>query len=218
MKHFLPITLLFATGCTAVSSSPKEEKQKVELTLSKIRSEIEDIKADLNTYEIEHHILEGKLSDHEQTLASLQQETLEQYASKLDTLVTEMDSVTTDLTSIQEKQKAVLSDISQLSNHANDTSSALGQYKTKLESLERLIETQDGKFEQVAELKKTLQAIVELQNESDARAYTVQAGDTLEKIAMTFQTSVDAIKKANNRTNDLIIVGEVIKVPAASNE
>ena len=47
------------------------------------------------------------------------------------------------------------------------------------------------------------------------REYTVQAGDSLWLIAQRFGTTVDAIKRANNLSSNLINVGQVLKIPSA---
>lgn len=46
------------------------------------------------------------------------------------------------------------------------------------------------------------------------REYTVQAGDSLWLIAQRFGTTVDAIKRANNLSSNLINVGQVLKIPS----
>ena len=47
------------------------------------------------------------------------------------------------------------------------------------------------------------------------QTYTIMPGDTLTKIAAKFNTTVDALVKANNISNpDLIIAGQTLKIPA----
>ena len=94
----------------------------------------------------------------------------------------------------------MVSDIAQLSHHANDTTSALTQYKGRIESIEKVVAKQSHSF---------------THEHADAALskYVVKSGDTLEKIAQHFHTTPDEIKKVNKRTNDLIIVGEELKVP-----
>jgi LysM repeat protein len=45
--------------------------------------------------------------------------------------------------------------------------------------------------------------------------YTVKGGDNLSKIAVQYNTSVRALKAANNKTSDLIRVGEKLMIPVA---
>lgn len=49
--------------------------------------------------------------------------------------------------------------------------------------------------------------------QSLGRSYTVRKGDTLSNIARRYQTTVTAIKRANNLTGDLIRIGQKITLP-----
>jgi len=46
-------------------------------------------------------------------------------------------------------------------------------------------------------------------------SYTVQRGDTLSKIAKQYDTSVRAIKAANEKTSDMIRIGETLVIPVS---
>jgi LysM repeat protein len=46
------------------------------------------------------------------------------------------------------------------------------------------------------------------------KTYIVRPGDSLEKIARIYETSSDELKKLNQLSNDLIIVGQELMVPA----
>ncbi len=48
--------------------------------------------------------------------------------------------------------------------------------------------------------------------------YIVKSGDTLYSIASRFNTTVDAIKVLNNLTNNIIKVGQVLKIPTLSDD
>lgn len=48
--------------------------------------------------------------------------------------------------------------------------------------------------------------------------YTIRKGDTLSEIAIRFKVSVDAIKKANNIQNNVIIAGKKINIPGVSSQ
>lgn len=43
--------------------------------------------------------------------------------------------------------------------------------------------------------------------------YTVKSGDTLYAIAAKFGTTIDAIRKANNLTTNVLSVGQVLQIP-----
>ena len=46
--------------------------------------------------------------------------------------------------------------------------------------------------------------------------YTIKKGDTLYNIANEYETTVDDIKKLNNLSNNLLTVGEVLKIPTSN--
>lgn len=54
--------------------------------------------------------------------------------------------------------------------------------------------------------------------ENGTSTYVVQAGDSLWLIAQRYQTTVDAIKRLNGLTSDLINVGQILKIPSSQAE
>ena len=54
--------------------------------------------------------------------------------------------------------------------------------------------------------------------ETGTSTYVVQAGDSLWLIAQRYQTTVDAIKRLNGLTSDLINVGQILKIPSSQAE
>lgn len=177
MKRLLALPLLLA-GC-AQTTAQKEKEHQTEIAFQQVRSEIEDLKHDLNTYEIEHHILEGKMSDIEASIAGANQ-------SQIEELSKELDALKKAFKQIGKKQNEIIADIRQLSAHANETTTALSQYKMKINEIEK---------------------------QHRAQTYVVQAGDTLEKIARRFGTSVDELRTNNQIKDDLIIVGTELNIP-----
>lgn len=53
----------------------------------------------------------------------------------------------------------------------------------------------------------------EKQDLTEYEEYVVQRGATLTAIAKAYGVSIDAIKKANNKTSDALRVGEKLKIP-----
>lgn len=178
MKRALALPLILLVGC-AQTTAQKEREHQTEIAFQQVRSEVEDLKHDLNTSQIEHHILEGKMSDIEASITGANQ-------SQIEALTKEIDSLKKTLKQVGKKQNEILTDIRQLSTHANETTTALAQYKLK---------------------------ITEIEKQNKAQTYVVQAGDTLEKIARRFGTTVDELRVTNKIADDLIIVGMEISIP-----
>jgi LysM repeat protein len=218
LHYFFPILLL--TGCS-LTSTPKEDRHRVEMSLHKVRTDMEDIKHDINTSDIELHILEGKLIDQESAMANVKDQIIEAHKSKIESLEERIVSLEKKL-SLQEKQNDDhRSDMQKLGKHANETTSALTQYKAKIEELEKEMHVHKSKFQDVANLKGTLEAIgkeLETQDSSGLRSYMIRDGDSLDKIARRFKTTVDYIKKINRLSSDMIMSGEEIYVPVSGNQ
>ena len=115
------------------------------------------------------------------------------------------------IVSLGKKQEKILSDIRQLSSHANDTTTALSQYKEKIAHFEKTIAAQKDQILDIVQLKEGLAKLTS--NENTHHFYTVQTGDSLEKIAREKGTSVDTIKALKHLSSDLIVVGQVIRLP-----
>ncbi|QVL57698.1 MAG: LysM peptidoglycan-binding domain-containing protein [Simkaniaceae bacterium] len=208
-KYCLLLPAVLLTGCGSMSSS-KGEKHQMELSLHKVRTEVEDIKHELNTYEIEHHVIEGKLIDQEQTIASLRQQVAELKSGKLDSFVQELQNLEKKLQQVSKKQDKIVTDIRQLSSHANDTTTALSQYKDKIAQFEKAIQGQNLQLQEISKIKE---GITKLSQAESSRTYSVKAGDSLEKIARDQKTTVEELKRLNQMTTDLIVIDQLINLP-----
>lgn len=211
----LPLFLLSLSSCTSLSS-PKDERQKTEISLHKIRTEVEDLKHDLNTSDIELHILEGKVIDQEETIALLKEQLLTSQNGKLTDLEQTALNLQKKLTSLEKKQEEILADIRQLGSHANDTTTALSQYKDKICEMERSILSQNKKFDEIGKIKKALETLSLDLSKQEMIQYTIKEGDSLQKIAKQFTVSVEDLKKINHLKDDLIFSGQAILIPKSN--
>ncbi len=200
----------FCTGCSMMTSSPKEEKHQLELSLHKVRTDVEEIKHDLNTYEIEHHILEGKLIDQEQLISSLKDQIAQLKRDKLQSFVDELHHLNERLEQIAAKQQQEITDIRQLSSHANGTTTALSQYKIKIAELEKTVFSHQHQLQDIIDLKTKIAALAA---DSHPNTYTVRSGDSLAKISRRFNLSVEDLKSCNDLSNDHIVPGQTLQLP-----
>lgn len=216
-------TFLLSTACfsgCSVSSSPKQEKHKMELTLHKVRTDLEEVKHDLNTYEIEHHVLEGKLMDQEAVITALKQTAIEAQQSKLDQFAQEIANIEKKFSHISKQQEKIIVDIRQLSTHANDTTTALSQYKEKISQFERNMNIQNQQINEFMQIKNTLKDFANStlklgQNsaDSDSNAHVVKSGDTLSKIADSNHTTTQKLQEFNELIDDRIYIGQELNIP-----
>lgn len=219
MKFYYLLPIIFLTGCS-LTSTPKEDRHRVEMALHKVRTEMEDMKHDLNTSEIELHILEGKLIDQESAMSNVKDQIIQAHKSKIESLEERISSLEKKIAAQDKQNEELRANLKKLGKHANQTTSALTQYRDKIDELEREVHAHKQKFEDVASLKSTLESIgkeLDAADYSSLRSYTIREGDSLEKIARRFQTSVEHIKKINRLSSDKIKTGEEIYVPNRAN-
>lgn len=214
MKRSFLLLPLIAFGCASMNSSPQEERHKMELTLTKLRSDIEELRHDLNSHQMELHLLEGKITNQENSLAHLKTQALDQQQIRLDQVIADLTKLEKEGMRHNKKLEEVLSDLRQLTLHANETTAALTQYKEKINETERAITTQNQKLEEIAKLKSSLKELAAIGFSSQENTYVVQSGDTLEKIARHFQISTYELKKKNQLANDTIYIGQELAIPS----
>ncbi|PCI77108.1 hypothetical protein COB21_03510 [Candidatus Aerophobetes bacterium] len=198
---FLP-ALTLVTSCSLLTSSPKEAQHQMELSLHKIKTDLEDFKHDLNTYEIEHHVLEGQVIDIEK-ISTHNKKTLSQISpARIENILSNLEAFEKHLSMLEKNQERILRDVVQLSTHANETSAALSQYKNEISALKNTLEHPNF-------------VSTEINTPFDEQFYyyTVTSGDSLEKISKQFSVSISAIKDVNEIQTDLIKKGEMIKIP-----
>lgn len=199
---FLPLLVLLATSCSSMTSSSREARHQMELSIHKIKTDLEEFKHDLNTYEIEHHVLEGQFMDLEKVVTHNKKHLSQVSPNRLETMLANLKAFEKHLSMVEKNQERILRDMVQLSNHANETSAALSQYKNEIAALKNTLETHSN----------PTQGITTAFDEN-FYYYTVSPGDSLEKISNQFSVSINAIKDVNQLSTDLIKVGETIKIP-----
>ena len=214
-RIFLALCLVTCfSSCTSWNSS-REETHKTEITLHKIRTEVEDLKHDLNTSDIELHILEGKLLDQEEIIHSLKEQLADGQNNKVEELHYALLNFNKKIAALEKKQDEVNADIKHLVSHANDTTTALSQYKDKIYEIEKHVISQNKKFDEVAKVKKTLENLSSEQK-NELITYVIREGDSLQKISKQFSVSIEDLKKINHLKDDLIFSGQNLHIPKSS--
>jgi len=204
-------------GCSPLKSSSQEERHQMELTLHEVQTNIDDSRHDINCLQTEMQIFDSKMKNQESAVFNLKKQWLEKYQTRLDKLDKLFDEINGEIQKLKAKEKNVSEDIRQLSSHANETTSALSQYKNRINELEKDIFSQNKKLEEVAKLNSTLQTVMkslrEVANNKNDNVYKVKLGDSLEKIAKTYKISIEEIKNANGLEQDLIVIGQELIIP-----
>lgn len=212
-KAFAFIALVAScTSCSPLRSSPNDEKHQLELTLHEVQTNLDDLRHDINCFQTELQILDGRIKYYENTLSSLKQHDLEKQQAKIDLLTAQILSLEKKWLSLEKNQTGEIVEIETLSTHANETTAALAQFKDRISELEEEIHSQNRRFDEVAKLKGHIENLAK-GFQGDFKIYRVKPGDSLEKIARAHKTAVEKIKKLNSLDQDLIVVGQELKIP-----
>lgn len=152
MRIFLLLPLLLAS-CT--NTSPKSEKYQMEITLHKTRSDLEEAKHDLHTLKMELSILEGKMVNHEDEMASIKKETFDIHQTKLEGCHIQITNLDKKLAMLESKQEDIFLQLQKIATVTGEMSKALAQGKEKINELERTIAVQTKSTNEIAK-KMTL--------------------------------------------------------------
>jgi LysM repeat protein len=211
-KSFLCAALLAFYGCSPLKSSPHDEKHQLELTLHEVQTNLDDVRHDINCFQTELQILDGRIKYFENALASLKQQDLEKQQAKIEQINQQLQSLEKKWGFLEKSQDG---ELQQLLSHANETTAALTQFKDRIQELEQEILSQNRRFDELAKLKGTIESVAKgIRASSEAyKIYKVRSGDSLEKIARSHKTAVERIKKLNGLDQDLIVVGQELKIP-----
>lgn len=203
MRTFLLsiLSLIWLSGCSPLRSSPNDEKHQMELTIHEVRTSLDDLKHDTNCFQTELQILDGRIKYYENALATLKQHDLEKQQTKIDLMIQQIQNLEKKWAAFEKLQQEDAKDLQTLSSHANETTAALAQFKSRISELEQEIFSQNRKFSEFSKDK------------AEVVLYKVKPGDSLEKIARAHKTAVDKIKKLNRLEQDLIVVGQELKIP-----
>ncbi|NGX27958.1 MAG: Chromosome partition protein Smc [Candidatus Anoxychlamydiales bacterium] len=215
-KFLIPFGLvLFFSACSPMKSSPKEEKHQMELTLHEVQTNLDDLRHDLNCFQTEMQITNGKVKHQEDATQNLKQNHFEKLQNKIESLTKQINHLENRVLTFDTKSNTSNKTLSELSNHANETTTSLTQYKAKINELEKILMNQNSRIDEIAKIKTTLQDIVKTikSDSSNFIIYKVKPRDSLEKIAKANNVTVESLMHLNNLENDLIVIGQKLKVP-----
>ena len=109
-----------------------------------MRIEIDDLHRKSDHMKAEAQIIEEKLKDQMDVLASLQKEWRESNSVEREEIKKKIASLEELLALAMKKQESVLLDLRRLTDHANDTTSLLAQHKGRLEKFEGDVREEPG--------------------------------------------------------------------------
>jgi LysM repeat protein len=204
IKKFWPLLLLL-TGCSPLKTSPYDQGYQMELTLHEVKTNLDDIKHDMNSFTAQMQVFDARIRHYEDILAAVKQLDLGQQSQKLDQLTYNLGQLEKRWNGLEKSKAKESEELTHLITHAKETSLALGQCKGRIEELEQ-------ELAEVTKLKGNIEKLAKAVR-GEAKTYKVRPGDTLEKIARLHQTTAEKIRKLNSLEQDLIVVGQELKLP-----
>lgn len=183
---------------------------KDNIAMQELRLDLEEYGRSMHAHKVDIELLHEKVENLQNTLSTLKDEL--KAGGEVDIEVTkERASQLEKKVAVLEKNcKTLASDFILLKDHINETALTISSLDKKLESLEKDLSLD------IKALKGTLQnivAYVEGNQSPSSKSYTVQSGDTLEKIANKHKTSIKEIKDLNHLANDRIYSGQKLQIP-----
>jgi LysM repeat protein len=188
------------------------------VALEEMRIELADLKHSGVNTKMEFQLLEEKLQNQEHALSALKSNSLARPQPKFENLSLQLSAIEKKIALLEKTQEKITSDLRQISTQTNQAANSLAQYRDKIQEVEQAIVSHSKRLDEVTKLKSTLTAISQTMKEppiaeGSSKKYKIKAGDSLEKIARSQHTSVEAIKKLNHLTSDRIVVGGELKIP-----
>src|SRR5262249_52891874 len=150
----------------------------------------------VDNHESEIRMYEEKLTNQEAIIDSLRQQVVELTQANKDLVKEISNNLEMKMGSLETTSKGLVADLKQFKTHANDSSTAMTQYTQKIQDLEKMLEEQNRNIENLQAAMRSLMDAMQVKNgltdnsSNGAKTYKVKAGDTLEKIARHYQTSI----------------------------
>lgn len=216
MKYGLYISAIFICGLlpSCFQSSFNNQQNPLEFSLHKVQTEIEELKQDLNTYQIELNILEGKFLNQDNTIASIREEMIGKEQKQFSDITYRLDLCEKKITSFWQQKDKLLNELKELNLHVHNTTTALSQYKSRISELEKLI---NEKLREFTSIRHELEVISEPLSLTIPKKYRVQKGDTLKKIAKIMNISLEELKEINHLQGDMIYIEQELIIPKINN-
>lgn len=195
-----------------VSAAPRKADSTPQASvLRELQSHIEALQMEYENYETQLGMFDERVNNQEDTLISLREQILNANQAQKDLHTNLSAKIETKIAALEKSTKALIEDMQQLKNHANETSELFNQLKTQLVELEKTLSKHTQNLDG---LQSAMLSITEaFQTKEGLKTYKIKSGDSLEKIARANNTSVKMLKELNNLSDDKIVIGQTLQLP-----
>ncbi len=186
-------------------------------SIQSLNRSVQNMSYNISNQDKELAYLKQKIQNQESTLDSMHNEVSSLIKAAKESQKSTGAEVSTKLKGMEKNIDKLVSDLKQFKKHANETSSSFKEIQKTLAEQQEITSLQ---ARQIKELETALRHIATaLQTKAsdsiiDSNGmYHVKSGDTLDKIAKAHGTTIDAIKKENNLSKDIIYPGQKLQIP-----
>jgi LysM repeat protein len=208
--------------------SSRASVENLTQSMQQAKAKMMDFKYEIQNHDSEIQTLKEKFNTQDSSIDQLREQLLtelDEQKHQMQVLTASSDNKLDVLNQTQKNletlMRGMLADLQQIKTQANDSVTALGQYKQKINEIDQVVAVQN---QQIQSLETALHSIVDAlqikdpskeiaKNGQKLKTYKVQPGDSLEKIARLNHLSVQAIREVNQLTSDRIVVGQTLKLP-----
>jgi LysM repeat protein len=179
-----------------------------------VRSELDDMRLKVRESVTTMELMEQRIASQEKELESLRAQLAVVGSSGSHAQEGEgpWKAIEKQLVALKSQQTQLQADIRQLQTHANETTSALAQYRKRMDGIDAHVDSHVG------QLKGAVESIVAAVKDPAAPpistdgSYVVRPGDTLGGIAQRHGLSIATLRQLNQLKGDRIVVGQKIKI------
>jgi Mg2+ and Co2+ transporter CorA len=227
INPFKKARILFFLPCLNLDAAPQRGGQQYyqdpnAMAIGEIRNSLESLKHAVNNQEVEIHIFDEKLKNFDEIIESMRDQFSDAGKQQKELVKGNCASLEAKIMALETTSKGLINDLRQFKTHSNETTDLLNQYRQKFRDLETSIDQQNQNIEHLQAAMQSLMEAMHVKHQNltpasatpvSGRTYKVKSGDSLEKIARAHQTTIQAIKQANQLTNDKIVVGKTLVIP-----
>ncbi len=193
-------------------------------TIQKINTNIGELRQRSHNLEVEVHQVEERFGSMESIVDGLRKQVAELSKSVRDQSEASKVSFESRMGNIELMSARLHSDLQLFKTRYNDTSTSTTHSKQELVDLKLQLHKQELRVEQqeknIENLQTALRVLTEALQVGDDKEtslnlneYRVKAGDSLDKIAQSYGTTVKALKDLNGLTTDRIKINQKLKLP-----
>lgn len=185
-----------------------------EVAANNLQRTLQNMSYSISNQDQELALLKQKIANQESVLDSMHSEVTSLIKAAKESQKSTGSQVDTRLKAMEKNIDKLVSDLKQFKKHANESSTSFTEIQKKLSEQQEISTLQ---AQQIKDLENALRhltsALQAKTNPLAAGEYRVKSGDTLEKIAKEHGTTIDAIRRENNLSKDIIYPGQKLQIP-----